>query len=291
MSDKKITFPLYGLIGLAVIAVSEALLFLRFSFVPVYFTPLAWSGYILFVEGLNYKLRGESLIRTRTREFLVMLPWSVLCWLVFELYNLHTQSWIYVGLPQNLVARLAGFVWSFATIFPAVLETADLLQLLFQKFRLKPRKISQTVLYSCMILGFLCLSFPALLPHSTARFLIPFVWLGFALLMEPINYLLGGTSLFQYFEVGELKQSLSLVLSGLVCGLLWEFWNYWADARWIYNLPFSWAGPRIFEMRLFGFLGFMPFAVECHAMQNYLLALFIKTAPFTHHPVVEAHEI
>jgi hypothetical protein len=288
MSDKKIAFPFYGFLGLAVIVISEALLFLRFSVVPVYFTPLAWSGYILFADGLNYKLRGESLIRTRTKEFLVMLPWSVLCWLVFELYNLHTQSWAYVGLPQNLAARLVGFVWSFATIFPAVLETAELLQLLFQRFRMKPLKTYRFVLYLCITLGFLCLCFPAILPHSTARYLIPFVWLGFAFLMEPINYLLGRRSLFHYFEAGELKQSLSLVLSGVVCGMLWEFWNYWALARWVYNLPFSWAGPRIFEMPLLGFLGFIPFAVECHAMQNYFLALFIKRTHITDHSLAES---
>jgi hypothetical protein len=287
MSEKKIALPLYGFVGLAIIAIGELLLFLRFSVVPVYFTPLAWSGYILLVDGLNYKVRGESLIQSRTKEFFVMLPWSVLCWLVFELYNLHTESWTYIGLPQNLAARLFGFAWAFATIFPAIFETTDLLQVLFQKLRMKPRGTSRTALRVCMSFGFLCLSLPALSPNSTARYLIPFVWLGFAFLLEPINFLLGGRSLFQYFEAGELKQLLSLMVSGVVCGLLWEFWNYWAEARWIYILPFSWAGPKIFEMPLLGFLGFIPFAVECHSMQNYLLALLNRKKTLTHHPIVE----
>jgi hypothetical protein len=273
MSDKKAGFPLYGFFGLAVIAVGELLLFLRVSVVPIYFTPLEWSGYILFVDGLNYRVRGESLIRSRPREFLVMLPWSVFCWLVFELYNLHLQNWIYTGLPQNIVARAIGYVWSFATIFPAVLETADLLQMVFERSKMRPFKSSRPALYVSITLGFLCLSVPMSLAQSTARFFVPLLWLGFALLLEPINYLLGGRSLFRFFERGELKQFLSLMLSGIVCGVLWEFWNYWAEARWIYNLPFSWSGPKIFEMPLLGFLGFIPFAVECHAMQNYLLVL------------------
>lgn len=279
---------MYGFLGLAVIAISELLLFLRFSVVPIYFTPLAWTGYILLVDGLNYKVRGESLIQSRSKEFFVMLPWSVFCWLVFELYNLHTESWTYIGLPQNLVARLVGFAWSFATIFPAILETAELLQALFRTLRMKALRTSRTVLYLCMTLGFLFLSLPALSPNSTARYLIPFVWLGFAFLLEPINFLLGGRSVFQYFEAGELKEFLSLMLAGVMCGLLWEFWNYWAEARWVYNLPFSWAGPRIFEMPLLGFLGFIPFAVECHAMQNYLLALLNRKKTFIHHPIVES---
>jgi hypothetical protein len=273
MNDSKPGFPLYGLLGLAIIVAGEFLLFFRVSIVPTYFTPLEWSGYILLVDGLNFRIRGESLIRSRPREFLMMLPWSVFCWLVFELYNLHLQNWVYTGLPQNIFARIIGYVWSFATIFPAVLETADLLQVLFERLKVKAFKISRPALYVCVTLGFLCLSVPMSFAESTARFFIPLIWLGFALLLEPINYLLGGRSLFGYFERGQLKQLLSLVLSGIVCGLLWEFWNFWAEARWIYNLPFSWSGPKIFEMPLLGFLGFIPFAVECHAMQNYLLVL------------------
>lgn len=286
MNDKKTAFPLYGFLGLAVIAISELLLFLRFSVVPIYFTPLAWSGYILFVDGLNYMTHRESLIRNRQKEFMVMLPWSVLCWLLFELYNLHMQNWVYVGLPQNLIARAIGYAWSFTTIFPAVLETSDLLQPLFQKFRMKPKRFSPGVLYLCMTLGFLSLSLPAIVSYSTARYLIVFVWLGFAFLLEPINLLLGGRSLFQHFEAGELKQLLSLALSGVACGFLWEFWNYWAEAKWIYKLPFSWAGPKVFEMPLLGFLGFIPFAVECHSMQNYLLALLNRKKAFAHQTVV-----
>ena len=288
MNSKNAGFPLYGFFGLAVIVVGELLLFLRVSVVPIYFTPLEWSGYILFVDGLNYRVRGESLIRSRPREFLVMLPWSVLCWLVFELYNLHLQSWIYTGLPQSIPARGIGYVWSFATIFPAVLETADLLQVLFEKIKIRPLKISRTALYVYITLGFLCLSVPMLYPQSTARYLIPIVWLGFAFLLEPINFLLGGRSLFHYLERGQIHQLLSLMLSGIVCGLLWEFWNYWAEARWVYNLPFSWAGPKIFEMPLLGFLGFIPFAVECHAMQNYLLVLLKKNESFRNQSLLES---
>ncbi len=279
--ERKNNFPLYGIIGLLIIGVGELFLFFRFWLVPFFITPIAWSGYILAVDALNYKVRGESLIRNRSKEFFLMLPWSVVCWLVFELYNLHMRNWIYVGLPQNLVVRSLGYVWSFATIFPAILETSDLLQVVFQKVRIKPRKISRATLFIHMVFGLLCLTVPMLFPHSTAKYLIPFVWIGFALFLEPINYFLGGRSLFRYFENGELKQLFSLMLSGLVCGGLWEFWNYWAEARWVYDVPFSWSGPKVFEMPLAGFLGFIPFAVECHAMQNYLLAVLNRRKTLT----------
>jgi len=55
------------------------------------------------------------------------------------------------------------------------------------------------------------------------------------------------------------------MVSGLVCGVFWEFWNYWATARWLYIFPIL-QGWKIFEMPLPGFLGFPAFAVECFVM-------------------------
>src|SRR6266566_768525 len=52
---------------------------------------------------------------------------------------------------------------------------------------------------------------------------------------------------------------------GFVCGWLWEFWNYWAAAKWHYIFPMfqQW---KIFEMPIPGYLEFLPFALECFAM-------------------------
>ncbi len=280
MGDMKRRFPTYGIVGLIIIAAAELLLFRRAWVVPQFFTPIVWTGYILLVDAINYRLRGESLIRSRRREFLVMLPWSVICWGLFELYNLHLRSWIYYGLPQDVPLRSLGYVWSFATVFPAILETADLLQLPFAHVKTKLWRVRPSLLRLLILCGLVFLTAPMLLPPSTARYSIPFIWVGFAFLLEPLNYILGGRSVFNYLEKGEMKQLLGLLSAGLVCGLLWEFWNYWAEARWVYDLPFTWAGPKVFEMPLLGFLGFLPFAVECHAMQNHLmLYLDRKTSP------------
>jgi hypothetical protein len=45
--------------------------------------------------------------------------------------------------------------------------------------------------------------------------------------------------------------------------VLWEFWNYWSGAKWVYAIPFFnfW---KVFEMPLLGYLGFMPFALQCY---------------------------
>jgi hypothetical protein len=55
--------------------------------------------------------------------------------------------------------------------------------------------------------------------------------------------------------------------AGLLCGMLWEFWNYWAATKWIYTVPFF-DRFKIFEMTAPGFLGFIPFALECYAMSS-----------------------
>ena len=67
---------------------------------------------------------------------------------------------------------------------------------------------------------------------------------------------------------GHWGRTLALLTAGATCGFLWEFWNYWAVAKWTYHLPF--LGPledyRYFEMPLIGLLGFPPFAIEFWVM-------------------------
>jgi hypothetical protein len=63
-----------------------------------------------------------------------------------------------------------------------------------------------------------------------------------------------------------------LLLAGLVCGGLWEFWNFWAYTKWLYTVPFF-EDVKWFEMPPLGFLGFPPFAVECYVLVNLLNAV------------------
>ena len=90
----------------------------------------------------------------------------------------------------------------------------------------------------------------------------PAVWIGPILLLDPCLERFGIRSLSLSIAAGERRRIWSLLLGGTVCGLLWEFWNFWAGSKWLYSVPFfgSW---KIFEMPLLGFLGFPPFALEC----------------------------
>ena len=264
---------LYGWIGLAVILAAELLLHLGIRPIPSFFTPIVWTGYILFVDGLIGALQGRSLIRDRPGEFLLLLPLSLVFWLIFEIYNSRMQNWHYIGLPENILVRSLGYIWSFATILPAVLLTARLMELVIgPRERVPAIRAGPAVQWTLVVLGSIFLLVPILVPASTARYLIILIWLGFILLLEPTNYRRGGWSLLRDGEGGKAGRLLALCASGLICGLLWEFWNYWAGTKWIYTVPLP-LGPKLFEMPLGGYLGFIPFAVECHVMYAFVLVL------------------
>ncbi len=262
-----VPFKIYGWVGLLTMFLAGVLLIKNNIFVKSWFTPMMWTGYILFIDAFIYRVTGNSLISSRFKQFLFMLPYSVACWLIFEAYNLHLQNWQYIDLPENMVERYFGYFWAFATIFPGVLLTSELVDIsgIFNKLRVRTFTFRKTTLYIIMIIGVLFLMVPILVSQEVAAYLFGLVWIGFIFFLDPINYFSGGKSLFRDLENGRLNKVFSLFLAGVICGFLWEFWNYWATAKWNYTLPFL-NEPKIFEMPLFGFLGFLPFAIEIYVM-------------------------
>jgi hypothetical protein len=94
------------------------------------------------------------------------------------------------------------------------------------------------------------------------------LWLSLIFLLDPINQKLGRPSMFRDWQAGWYGRTLAACAGGLICGFLWEFWNYWAVAKWVYKLPFLGATLRYhyFEMPVVGLLGFIPFGMECWVM-------------------------
>lgn len=264
--------PVFGWIGLIIIVIAEILLIIDVKIVKMFFTPIVWTGYILFIDALLNKLGGRSYLIHRCKAFFLMLPVSLGCWLIFEAYNLHLKNWEYINLPENIAVRLIGYVWSFITIFPGVLITSEVIDKLkiFDRFKIKNFSISKRMLIFWLLTGALFLIVPIILPMTYSKYLFALVWMGFVFLLDPINAFLGEPSFFIDLREGKINKLLSLFLSGVICGFLWEFWNYWAITKWIYILPFF-QNLKIFEMPVVGFLGFLPFAVEC-----YVMWIFIK---------------
>src|SRR5512147_1176499 len=98
-------FPVYGILGIVSLILSG--LFLLRKVEPFYswFYCFAWWSYILTIDAVIYRLKGNSLIMNRRKEFLLMIPWSVFIWLIFEAANLSLKNWYYINLPHSLIER------------------------------------------------------------------------------------------------------------------------------------------------------------------------------------------
>lgn len=281
-APRRTRFPLWGWAGAAIILLAEALLLAGERWVAIYFTPIAWSGYLLLIDGAVWSLCGKSRLGSAPRGFFVLAFWSVPLWLVFEAYNLRLANWTYVGLPANPLLEAIGYTWSFATIWPAIFEMADFLAALgwFQPRGERRLVLGRATQVSLIALGALFVAVPVLVPVAVGRYLFGAVWVGFVLLLDPINHLAGGHSILGELEHGRRSTLYSFLAAGFVCGVFWEFWNYWAAAGWVYVFPIM-QGWKVFAMPLAGYLGFLPFALGCFVMYEFLRTLrrLLRGAP------------
>ena len=273
--------PFYGWFGLLTILVSQACMLARIEPFYHWHTPIAWTGYILLADGVVWKRRGNSWLRNNAAELLFAACVSVPLWVIFEIYNKYSiHNWYYVGLPELLLLRYFGYVWSFATILPAIFETGDLVSSLRDRRapadRLDPpapRRLG-LVAWLAVAAGAVMVGVPVFV-HSA--YLAAPVWLGFILMIDPLNARAGDESILGDWYEGHIGRLVNLLVAGLICGLVWEFWNYWGGTKWVYNVPIL-PDVKIFEMPILGFGGFPPFAVECFAMYVAIRRLFWRGA-------------
>jgi len=259
-------YPHYGYLGLAVIAMAHYFAAHGQQPVSTFFTPIVWTGYIAAADAAVFALQGYSLMTYQPRQFLACTLLSIPLWLVFEAYNLRLRNWVYVGLPPHWIARYFGYAWSFATIWPGMLETSQLLRAAgFWREKRPKFKLSNTAQNISIALGAAMLIVPIALPQRIGAYLFALVWIGFIFLIEPLSLRRAAASILDDLEVGRRDRLWSLLAAGAICGIFWEFWNYQATARWVYVFPIL-QNMKVFEMPLPGFLGFPPFALETFAM-------------------------
>jgi hypothetical protein len=272
-------------------------------------TPIAWTGFIVFADSVVFRARGRSLIRSAPGEFAVMALVSVPLWIVFEGYNLVIMNWYYIGLVDKFWLRQFGFAWAFATIWPAIFEGAELIGVLrgTSSSRERPQRGQRggkdreavatagieprsgiasrgtngfRASAAAVIIGGIMLAAPFAVSSEVARYLAAPVWLGFIFLLDPINRRFGAPSLGSELRQGDPRRLVNLALSGLLCGVLWEFWNYWAHSKWHYTVPIM-ENLKIFEMPVPGYLGFPAFALECFTMYVFIRRLLFPKLGWT----------
>jgi hypothetical protein len=292
-------------LGLAIMIVSEAATIAQVEPFWSWNTPIAWTGFIIFADAIVWRARGDSWLRSAPREFALLALVSIALWVMFEGFNLVIRNWHYVGLPENPALRYFGYAWSFATIWPALFDGAELIAvargrsgrsrgsdgLVRSESRgsggsrapananptnppdlRDSRELSTPAAIISIAAGAAMLATPFAVPARLAPFTAAPVWLGFIFLLDPINARLGAESLWTDWRAGRRDRVINLALSGLLCGLLWEFWNYWSRAKWIYSVPIM-ERLKIFEMPLPGYFGFPAFALECFTLYVFLRRL------------------
>ncbi len=312
-------------LGLGAIAIIEALLFIDVrlrdgAIVPgdalaepvgllgeiarwtaVNMAALCWVAYLVALDGLLTLIaarRGRggesdgSPIRRRPRRFLLCFLVSVPIWLFFDWINFSfIHAWDYHGLAQNLAARWTGYFFAFGAICPAMFLTAEV----FRQLGLDPQRGPILVIPGPLQAGFVMLGLALLaLPFALRDPLANFgLWLALCFLLDPINRRLGAPSLIADWAAGRWGRTLSLMAAGFACGLLWEFWNYWAVAKWTYSLPFLGALEEIryFEMPVLGLSGFLPFALECWILFQTLALVARKLAPRVIEPLPDRESL
>jgi hypothetical protein len=262
-------FPLRTWLGLATIVISQAGVFTGIEPFLTFHTPIAWTGYILLVDGIVWWRRGSSWLSDARAEFFFLAFLSVPLWIVFELYNKYSiHNWHYIGLPESIPIRYFGYAWSFATIWPAMFETGDLVSSIRDR-RAPMERAEGPHKHAPGALGWLSViagAFMLLLPIGyPSPYLAAPVWLGFALLLDPLNARVGAESILGDARAGRYSRLVNLLTAGLICGVLWEMWNFWAGAKWKYTVPIL-PDLKLFEMPLVGYGGFPAFAVECFTM-------------------------
>jgi hypothetical protein len=263
----KKTFPIHGIFGIILLLLSEIFLFKKVEPFYSWFYCFAWWSYIFTIDAVIYRLKGNSLILSRTKEFFLMITWSLFFWLIFEAANFSFENWYYINLPHSSVERWLGYAIAYGTVLPGMFETTELLEALgfFKRAKIKKTKISPDGYTVLILLGALCLVSSVVVPD----YCFPLIWVGFIFLLEPFNYRFGGRSLLRDLEEGNPQKIYLLLIAGLICGFLWEFWNFWAQSKWIYTVPFF-EKKKGFEMPFLGFFGFPPFVVQAYVMVNFI---------------------
>ena len=235
--------------------------------VPTWYYHLAWWSYIVAADDLNRRRSGCSLLRDRPWHFAWLAGVSVLWWSLFELVNLRLGNWYYVmSLPWTPLRWAAGAL-AFASVLPGILETLELLENrgVLRTLRVRPLAWSPGKERAVLAVGLACLVLPLLWPDV----FFPLTWGSLVFLLEPWNRRHARRSFLRDLEAGEPGPFCRTLLAGLICGALWEAWNFWARTKWIYTVP-GFEGLKVFEMPLAGFLGFPPFAVESVVLLRWL---------------------
>ena len=273
LENEKIKLPLHGWLGLGLVILFWILNWTlngprtHWGFFPL------WLGYCLTIDGLGFWRTGTSLLTRSSRKYLGLFIISAPGWWIFELLNVRTQNWVYIG--AEIFTPLQYAFWttiSFTTVIPAVFGAAEFFASFDFVKRLKPALVIGTdkrTTASFFALGWIMLVLLLIYP----KIFFPFIWFSLYFILEPLNVWLGNRSLAHWTAKGDWRPVIALWLGVLLTAFFWEMWNYYSYPKWVYHVAWgNWL--HIFEMPLLGYGGYLPFALELYAIYHLIVGYF-----------------
>jgi hypothetical protein len=232
------------------------------------FTPL-WTSFVVFINAVTFRRVGSCLLTRQPRYLLALFPASALFWWYFEYLNRFSQNWYYLG--QELFTPLTYTIHAslaFSTVLPAVMSTAELLQThpALQRTRVqRPLIFANRSAHAVAMLTLASLGLIGVAVYPDYWY--PVLWLSPLLILVSLQVLFREGNLLQKLERGEWQAIALPSLAALVCGFFWEMWNHYSYPKWEYCIPYV-QRFEIFEMPLVGYLGYLPFGLQCCAVAD-----------------------
>jgi hypothetical protein len=271
------SFPWWGWLGIGWTGLWWVAAWNRFPWMAAVqehtFTPL-WLGYIVIVNASTFGRTGRCMMLHRPRYFLSLFPLSAVFWWLFEHLNRFVQNWYYVGVAE--LTSLEYFFRAtipFSTVLPAVIGTAELLTSYpaisagMDRVRSIGPHTTKQMSWGILIVSSLGLLGIGLWPN----YLFPLVWVGPLLLVVSLLTLAGKPTVLSPLAQGDWQGLWVPALAALICGMFWELWNWKSLAHWEYAIPFVHRF-QLFEMPLLGYVGYLPFGLECVAVADLCLS-------------------
>ncbi|MDI6640879.1 MAG: hypothetical protein QME68_01020 [Elusimicrobiota bacterium] len=230
--------------------------------IRTFFYPIAWYTFLVSISAVNYLISNKEFTIFNYKNFAKTAFISVFVWLIFELFNLRLKNWAYCDVPPNISGlHIFGFL-CFSTVLPGIFNIANFFEKLF-RVQSKTTTVNPTVLNKFFLLGIISVILLLTLP----KIFFPLLWLCFIFILEPLNFYLFKKTIV----LEEIHKIPSLLLSGFVCGGLWELWNFFSGAHWVYTLPSEFLMKlKIFQMPLLGYFGFPFFAIEAYQIYKFI---------------------
>jgi hypothetical protein len=238
------------------------------------FTPM-WWGFISVIDAVVYARTGGASIYARLpKQMLALIAMSIAGWYFFEWLNYFVlENWVYPNSPA-IFSEGEAYFWftlTYTCVWPAIFEWYTLLRTfprLVARWADGPRlSVGAVGLVLALALGACTGVLVGLFPYL----LFFTIWLGSLLILPAVMGLLRFWTPFSPIQRGNWTPLTLVALASLLTGILWEFWNHGSNAFlpgrnpnfWVYDIPYVNVIHLFSEMPLIGYVGYLPFGIQC----------------------------